>query len=128
MRRSVYAATWEQAHDELTRLKVDSLGGVRLPVTGQTVAEYLEYWLVEVAQHRVRPSTLASYRWLARSYVLPYFGPRKLARVRPMDLRAYRSRFVNVADPHVAASCFCRIQRDVGVSQCVSGSASTAAC
>ncbi len=60
VRRSVYGATWEAAHDEMTRLKADSLAGTRLPATGQTVAEYMDYWLAEVAAHRVRPSTLAS--------------------------------------------------------------------
>jgi integrase len=91
-RRSVYGATWEAVHAEMTRLKADSIGGIRLAASDQTVAEYLEYWLAEVAQQRVRPSTLASYRWLTRSYVLPYLGNRKLARLRPWDVRTFLNR------------------------------------
>jgi integrase len=96
VRRSVYGKSWDAVHEEMTRLKSDSLGGVRLPATGQTVAEYMEYWLSEVAQHRVRPSTLTSYRWLARSYVLPYLGSRKLARLRPSDVRTFLNRLKGV--------------------------------
>jgi integrase len=92
----VYGATWDEAHAEMTRLKADSLGGVRLPATGQTVGEYLEYWLAEVAQHRVRPSTMASYRWLTRSYLLPCLGTRKLARLRPSDVRTFLNRLKSV--------------------------------
>jgi integrase len=80
----------------MTRLKADSIGGVRLPATGQTVAEFFEYWLVEIAAHRVRPSTLASYRWLIKSYILPYLGTRKLARIRPSDVRTFLNRLKGV--------------------------------
>jgi hypothetical protein len=96
VRRSIYGATWEEVHAEMTRLKADSIGGVRLPATGQTVGEFLEYWLVEIAAHRVRPSTLASYRWLSTRYIVPYLGTKKLARVRPSDVRTFLNRLKNV--------------------------------
>ncbi len=66
------------------------------PVTAQTVGEYLTYWLDEVARYRVRESTLASYRWLTRTYVLPYLGSRKLARLRPADVRSFLDRLKGI--------------------------------
>jgi hypothetical protein len=35
IRRSVYGATWEAAHAEMTRLKADSIGGMRVLVTAR---------------------------------------------------------------------------------------------
>jgi integrase len=96
VRRSVYGATRDEAYAEMIPLKADSLGGVRVPATGQTVEQYLTYWLTEIAAHRVRPSTLASYRWLARTYVVPYLGSRKLARIRPSDIRTFLNRLKSV--------------------------------
>ena len=56
----------------------------------------MEHWLTEIAAHRVRPSTLASYRWLANTYVLPYLGTKKLARIRPTDVRAFLNRLKGI--------------------------------
>ena len=66
------------------------------PIGRLQVEQYLTYWLTEIAVHRVRPSTLASYRWLARTYVVPYIGSRKLARVRPSDIRTFLDRLKSV--------------------------------
>src|SRR5690606_5326614 len=84
------------AHAAMVKLKADALAGKRLPATGATVADYLDHWLAEVAAHRVRPSTLTSYRWLARTYVIPYVGTKKLARLRPSDIRTFLHRLKNV--------------------------------
>ncbi|PWU58951.1 hypothetical protein DLE60_19025 [Micromonospora globispora] len=78
IRKSVYGATWDEAHAALVKLKSNALAGVRLPATGATVGDYLAYWLAEIAAERVRPSTLGSYEWLARTYVVPYLGTKKL--------------------------------------------------
>lgn len=96
VRKSVYGATWDEAHAAMVKLKADALAGKRLPATGATVADYLDHWLAEVAAHRVRPSTLTSYRWLARTYVIPYVGTKKLARLRPSDIRTFLHRLKNV--------------------------------
>ncbi len=96
IRRSVYGATWEEAHEELTKLKAQVLSGARVSATGQTVAEYLDYWLREVARDRVRPSTFASYEWLTRRYVVPYLGRKKLARLTPPEIRKFLNRLKGV--------------------------------
>ncbi len=96
VRRSVYGATWDEAYAEMTRLKADSLGGIRLPATDQTVGEYLAYWLTEVAKPRVRPSTFASYqRWML-TYIVPYVGSKKLGKLRPSDVRTFLNRLKNI--------------------------------
>jgi integrase len=96
VRRSVYGATWEEAHHQLVKLKAASASGVKLAASNHTVEQWLTYWLTEIAQHRVRPSTYASYRWLATSYVVPYLGSKKLARLRPSDIRTFLDRLKGV--------------------------------
>ena len=60
-RRSVYGKTWEEAHEKLTKLKADSLNGLPVATNKMTIAEYMTYWLTNIAQGKVRRTT----------YVLP---------------------------------------------------------
>jgi len=55
--------------------------------TSQTVGEYLDYWLTDVARHRVRASTYQSYEWLSRKYLMPLFGRKRLVRLNGADIR-----------------------------------------
>ncbi|MGH3489582.1 MAG: tyrosine-type recombinase/integrase [Actinopolymorphaceae bacterium] len=87
IRRSVYGKTWEEAHEALTRLQADALSGVRIPATGWTVGEYLTYWLREIVQDRVRPTTYRSHEWLVRVHLVPALGKRKLATLQAADIR-----------------------------------------
>jgi integrase len=87
VRRSVYGTSWEDVHEKLTRLQADTMSGKRIATTSQTVGEYLTYWLAEHARHRVRATTYRSYEQLVRLYLIPLFGNKKLARLRPGDIR-----------------------------------------
>jgi integrase len=118
IRKSVYGATWDEAHAAMVRLKADAIAGVRLPATGATVSEYLTYWLDEIAQHRVRPSTLASYRWLTRTYVTPYLGTKKLARLRPSDVRQFLNRLKAVCQCCALSKDAKRVKRGMPARCC----------
>jgi hypothetical protein len=45
----VYGKTWDEAHEKLTRLKADSLNGLPVATSKTAIAEYLTYWLANVA-------------------------------------------------------------------------------
>src|SRR6266567_2904985 len=79
--------SWEDVHEKLTRLQADTMSGKRIATTSQTVGEYLTYWLAEHARHRVRATTYRRYEQLVRLYLIPLFGNKKLARLRPGDIR-----------------------------------------
>ncbi len=49
--------------------------------------ELVERWL-GVKKLSVEPSTLKSYEWVSGRYLLPAFGQRKVASLRPMELDA----------------------------------------
>ncbi|MCZ0974125.1 tyrosine-type recombinase/integrase [Streptomyces albulus] len=101
-RRSVYGKTWDDAHEKLTKLKANSLNGLPVAATKMSLDEYLTYWLVNVAQSKVRRTTYVNYASLIRNYVTPDFGRKKLARLSARDIRAFLLK--------TAATCPCCAQ------------------
>lgn len=87
IRKSIYGSTFEDVHEQLTQLKAQTMIGRRVATTPQTVGEYLNYWLTDVARHRVRASTYQSYEWLSRKYLIPLFGRKRLVRLTGADIR-----------------------------------------
>ncbi len=60
-RVSVYAPSWEACHDKMVELQNQRRRGVPVATTTETVADYLTYWLREIAEPSVRRTTFASY-------------------------------------------------------------------
>lgn len=101
-RVTVYGKSWEEAHDKLTELKAGSAKGIPVEATRQTVAEYLAYWLANIARPAVRASTYATYELLIRLYIAPGLGRKKLAKLTAADIRAFLGR--------VSKTCQCCAQ------------------
>jgi hypothetical protein len=54
-RKVVYGDSWEEVHEELTRLLAQVHSGVPVPDRSCSVGDYLEYWLsVYASQKRAR--------------------------------------------------------------------------
>lgn len=87
IRRSVYGRSWDEVHGKLTKLQADRISGRRVADTKMTVAEYLDRWLRDVARNRVRESTYRSYEWIARHYLVPALGKKRLSQLQASDLR-----------------------------------------
>jgi integrase len=51
------------------------------------LADFLADWLTNVAVHRVRPNTLASYETNVRLHIVPRLGKRRLDKLTPRDVR-----------------------------------------
>jgi integrase len=54
----------------------------------QTVKQYLEWWLENVAKPRVRPLTYRSYEQNVRLYLSPFIGEVKLAKLTTQQVRS----------------------------------------
>jgi integrase len=89
--REIIREKWLRAHEQARRGPV--------PTTTPTVAEYLAYWLAEVVEVGSRPSTYAMYEAIARLYVVPMLGPKRIDRLTVRDVRTWLNR--------VAATCRC---------------------
>ena len=59
-----------------------------LPTASMTLERWLTHWLDQVAARRVRPRTLANYRYLVTKYVIPALGRHRLDRLAPQHVRA----------------------------------------
>lgn len=92
IRKSVYGASWEEAHEKLTTLKAKTQAGIRVAGSIQSVSDFMTYWLHEVVGERVRPSTMRTYEWLSRCYVVPMIGGQRLSKVQPPSLRSFLNR------------------------------------
>jgi integrase len=63
--------------------------GARVFGERRTVAEYMTWWLDNCAQHRVKPSTLASYRSLTTTYIVSHLGRLRLTQVTPQRVQGF---------------------------------------
>lgn len=88
-RISVYGSTWAEADAERTRVKELQRRAIPVDSTTTTVAEYMKYWLSEVARPSVRPTTFSSYELLVRLYIVPGLGNRRLRQLQAPHIRAW---------------------------------------
>lgn len=84
----VRGATAREVSDQLAELRRRAGIGQLSPGRAPTVEQAVEAWL-EGKAHSLKPKTLDSYRWVAKTYVVPALGAGKRAdRVTPADIRA----------------------------------------
>lgn len=87
-RRSVYGKTQRVVSERLrAALRVVDQGAT--PITErQTVAQFLDRWLLDVAKPTVRASTYVSYRHKTQRYLTPALGRHQLAKLTPQHVQA----------------------------------------
>ncbi len=59
-----------------------------------TVTRWTERWLAEIADHRLKPKTFATYASLIRRHIQPVIGSTRLVELAPADVRKVRERIV----------------------------------
>ena len=77
--------TKKDAERELARLVVEADEGRHAAAGPLAFNELLDRWLA-VKKLAVEPTTMSSYEWVARRYLRPTIGDRKVAALRPLDL------------------------------------------
>jgi integrase len=80
-RRTVYAASKQEAKDKLLRLQGDAHQGRLADTTRQTLTEFLRHWLDNIARLVVAPTTLLRYRQLMETHVIQHLGTMALAKL-----------------------------------------------
>lgn len=81
VRRRIYGRTRKEVEDKLVELRSKAEAGAPLTPTGLTLGVYLQEWLTQIVAQRVRPNTLAGYRFHVERYLVPDLGGRKLGRL-----------------------------------------------
>ena len=77
--------TRRDAERELSRLLVEVDEGRFVASPAMTLDDLLDRWL-EVKRQHVEPSTWSNYEWIARKYIRPALGDRRIGALRPLDL------------------------------------------
>ena len=86
-----FSGTRREAERALARLVIEVDEGRHLAASPMVFGELLDRWL-EVKRRSVEASTMKSYEWIAKAYVRPALGGRKVASIRPMELDDLYSR------------------------------------
>ena len=88
-RISVYGGTERAALDELGKVLEQQRRGIPTATTTFTVADYMTYWLENIAEPSIRRTTYATYEGDVRLHIVPCIGKRKLKSLQPADIRAW---------------------------------------
>ncbi len=91
-RSFVYGNTWDEADHKLTELKAMEHGGIPIPDSDATVAEFLAYWLAEEVAPNRRPKTHQSYASAINTHIIPGLGKKKLRKLRTQEVRTWLNR------------------------------------
>lgn len=101
IRKKVTAKSRTSAEAKLRELreKVEAgqLPSGRIP----TVAEWMTYWLDQIAAKKVRPSTLRGYRTYIDCYIIPLLGDKRLDRLQPEHIATAWAELMSVGRPGV---------------------------
>lgn len=88
-RRSLYAKTQREVAEKL-RAALRALDqGETVNTDRQTVAQFLDRWLEDVAKPAVRPKTYHSYAQLVRLHLAPGLGKHQLSKLAPQHVQAF---------------------------------------
>ncbi|MDQ0943495.1 site-specific integrase [Streptomyces sp. V1I1] len=85
----VYGTTRKEALAKLTEKIAASNRGLPAPSAQGSLATYLTYWLENVAVHQLRENTHTRYTAVARLYLIPGLGRKKLAKLTAKDVRTW---------------------------------------
>jgi integrase len=88
IRKKVTAQSKTAAHSKLRELRERVENGHLPKGRVPNVAEWMTYWLENIAAERNRPSTLAAYATYVNRYIIPLLGPHRLDRLTPEHISA----------------------------------------
>ena len=87
-RKSFYGKTKAEAMTAMRTAQREQEQGLPIDVPRQTVAQFLDRWLVDVAKPSVRPKTHHSYAQMVRLHLKPTIGHHQLAKLAPQHVQA----------------------------------------
>ncbi|PJE99674.1 site-specific integrase [Streptomyces carminius] len=93
VRKFVYGKTRAEVAQKLTEMQEKTRQGIPAATSAMPFGDYLAYWLATVAAARLKPSTFMSYEVMARLYIAPSLGRKKLNRLSPADVRRFLAEF-----------------------------------
>jgi len=91
VRKTIYGASKAQVRDKLNRLLTNLQDGLEPPPAKQTVKQFLEHWIENVAKPRLRPRTFIGYKKIVELHVVPALGHLRLHALNPQQVQSMLS-------------------------------------
>lgn len=89
VRRSITGSSRREVEKKISDLLEREEAGRPVAPIDLSVEKYLREWLDQIVSKRVRPNTLAAYRFQAERYLIPDLGRRRLSALSARELRIY---------------------------------------
>lgn len=89
--RSKSFTTKKEAEKELAKWLHEIDTGMAVDTSKATITEHTEAWLSTVAQHNVRPTTIAHYRATVKNHIIPRLGTVAVQKLTPARIQAMYS-------------------------------------
>ncbi|HET8630265.1 MAG TPA: site-specific integrase [Thermomicrobiales bacterium] len=87
-RKVLYGETRKEVAEKLKVVLREHQQGLPVALGRQTVGQFLDRWLVDVAKPKLRPKTYHSYAELVRLHLKPALGHHQLAKLEPGHVQA----------------------------------------
>jgi integrase len=87
-RKYVYGKTRETVYEKWGKLQQQARNGP-IATRMQTVGNYVAYWLAEIIEPNLSPATWATYDYVARRYLIPGLGNKRLDRLQVRDVQIW---------------------------------------
>jgi integrase len=88
-RRSLYGRTRKEAQYKLRAALRDIDAGSDVSAGRQTMGQFLDRWLADVAKPTVRPGTFKSYESYVRVHNIPELGHHQLSKLTPQHVQTF---------------------------------------
>jgi len=88
-RKYYYGETRAEVSGKLTTALNDLQKGIPIVTERQTISEFLQSWLSDIAKPSIRPKTFKTYSYLVRIHIEPALGRRSLAKLSPQDVQRF---------------------------------------
>ncbi|MCL2475365.1 MAG: site-specific integrase [Chloroflexi bacterium] len=82
--QAVYGKTRAEADKKLRDIIVEADRGKTVSRDGQTLEEFVEYWLENIAPLKIKVTTISRYKDTLRLHILPSLGQKRLLSIEPM--------------------------------------------
>ncbi|GAA1881527.1 site-specific integrase [Williamsia serinedens] len=97
---------YDDAVEQLRKMRRDLDDGVSLKTSSVTVNDWLDHWLPEVAQPRLKPSTYATYRSAVKNHIRPHLGRKKIEQLTPADIRGMSNKIARTHSTRTSQAVF----------------------
>jgi len=91
-RKCFYGKTRKEVQEKMVACQHDKQRGIVTLGGRQTVAEFMNSWLEDVARVRVRETTYRSYEQITRNHIVPMVGKVALNKLQPQQVQQFLKR------------------------------------